>query len=156
MKPRLSSSTSGTQQPQHLGPYRIHQLSVSERIYRLLGVSASFDSAQAYVTSPIFSARILAAIRLALALYTLVALVFALAWDAERLHDAESYVSCLSCCVSMMSVEMILILIILICRLLLWNGRERGYVGQLNSYSALGVTAMGWILSSSRFGTDKT
>ena len=90
MKPR--PSTSSSQPPAPEGTYTYTDPSTSARIYRLLGAPVPFDPEYAFVTSPILSAPLLAAVRLTLALYTLVALIFALVWDATRLHDADSCV----------------------------------------------------------------
>lgn len=93
MKPRPSNSSSQPPFPEHDGAYTYtHRPNACARLYRLLGAPDPFDPLHAFVTSPVLSAPLLAAARLTLALYTLVALVFALVWDAVRLHDANEYV----------------------------------------------------------------
>ncbi|KAF8874991.1 hypothetical protein BD779DRAFT_1564838 [Infundibulicybe gibba] len=54
---------------------------------------APFDPAHRLVTSPFFSPLALAAIRLSIALYTLVTLLFTLIWDGIRLKVAAGFFS---------------------------------------------------------------
>ncbi|KAL1747030.1 hypothetical protein HDZ31DRAFT_61606 [Schizophyllum fasciatum] len=64
-------------------------------LHRFFGVAEPvFDPAHDYVTSPLFSPPVLAAIRLLLGFYTLVTLVFQLAWNgAHYPADLDSYFS---------------------------------------------------------------
>lgn len=66
----------------------IHVMSVLAK----LGAPVPFDAEAAFTTSPFLSPLALAAIRLTLAFYTLFTIIFVLAWEAIRLHDANSYV----------------------------------------------------------------
>ncbi|KAJ7613868.1 hypothetical protein DFH06DRAFT_1484505 [Mycena polygramma] len=53
----------------------------------------SFDPQHKLVTSPFFSSRVLAAIRLAVACYTFVVLVFSIVWGIVVTKDAQSFFS---------------------------------------------------------------
>ncbi|KAJ7061737.1 hypothetical protein C8F01DRAFT_145365 [Mycena amicta] len=52
-----------------------------------------FDTHHALVTSPFFSPRVLAAIRLSVALYTFTTLVFSIVWGAVVQHNAAGFFS---------------------------------------------------------------
>ncbi|KAF9526803.1 hypothetical protein CPB83DRAFT_895816 [Crepidotus variabilis] len=63
-------------------------------ILRLLGTPPKFDLAHKYVTSPFFrSPFILAAIRLSIAVFTLVTLIVVLVWEATKLNEGGSFFS---------------------------------------------------------------
>ncbi|KAH8111166.1 hypothetical protein DFH11DRAFT_645641 [Phellopilus nigrolimitatus] len=62
-------------------------------LYERLGVQNPFDKEGAFVTSPILSPLVLAAVRFTFAFYTLFTLIFVLVWDAIRLHIADAYFS---------------------------------------------------------------
>jgi len=57
------------------------------------GVSAPFDTAERFVTSPVLPPLALAAIRLIFATYGLAVALFSLIWDAVKLDQANSYFS---------------------------------------------------------------
>lgn len=61
-------------------------------VYAFLGVSSPFDPDCTFVTSPVFPPLLLAAFRLAIALYALFVVLFAIIWGAVRLDDAQTYV----------------------------------------------------------------
>ena len=65
---------------------------MSKGLFHTLGVAAPFDPEHSLVTSPVFSPLVLAIIRLAFALYILVAVLVILIWDATKLHTADAYV----------------------------------------------------------------
>jgi hypothetical protein len=60
--------------------------------------TASFDQDCKYVTSYLFSSRILAGLRLALGTYSLVSNIVILVWAGVVLHDAQVYVVALTLC----------------------------------------------------------
>ncbi|KAJ7290378.1 hypothetical protein C8J57DRAFT_1114412 [Mycena rebaudengoi] len=62
-------------------------------ISALLSLDGPFDGRHQLVTSPFFSARVLATLRLAVAFYTLVTLVFSIVWGAVVEKDVAGYFS---------------------------------------------------------------
>jgi len=66
---------------------------MTSNLYRRLGVTTPFDPARKHVTSPFVSAPVLAGVRLLLAFYTLVTLLFTLIWDGVRYDIAGSFFS---------------------------------------------------------------
>ncbi|TDL21223.1 hypothetical protein BD410DRAFT_789978 [Rickenella mellea] len=66
---------------------------MSRNIYVRMGVAAPFDATHILVTSPVLSPQALAIVRLVLAVYTFVALLFILIWDGVKLHTANSFFS---------------------------------------------------------------
>jgi hypothetical protein len=76
-----------------------------QEVYQRVGVHAPFDPQHKLVTSAVFSPLVLALIRSTLAIYTLVSIVFSLAWKGVRLagirnSDAASCVLALTCAMS--------------------------------------------------------
>jgi len=63
------------------------------RIWSLLGVSAPFDPALKFVTSPVFDPFVLALVRIVFAVYTFVTLLFLLIWEGVVVHDAQTFFS---------------------------------------------------------------
>lgn len=64
-----------------------------KNFYQRVGVDTTFDPEHKHVTSPVFSPRILAAIRLTLAVYALFTLLFTLIWDYVRTTTGPSFFS---------------------------------------------------------------
>jgi hypothetical protein len=64
----------------------------SQQIYRKLGIASPFDANHDFVTSAVFSASVLAGLRLFMAFYTLFVSIFVLVWDAEKEDNADSCV----------------------------------------------------------------
>jgi hypothetical protein len=62
-------------------------------ISALLSLDGPFDGRHQLVTSPFFSARVLATLRLAVAFYTLVTLVFSIVWGAVVEKDVAGCAS---------------------------------------------------------------
>ncbi|KAF8058529.1 hypothetical protein FPV67DRAFT_507543 [Lyophyllum atratum] len=68
-------------------------MSFNMNFYPRLGVEQPFDPAHKHVTSPFVSPRALASVRLLLATYTLVTLLFTLIWEAVGDEGAASFFS---------------------------------------------------------------
>ncbi|KDQ06808.1 hypothetical protein BOTBODRAFT_39349 [Botryobasidium botryosum FD-172 SS1] len=66
---------------------------MSRGIYPALGVTTPFDPTYKLVTSHFVSPTVLAAFRLALAVYSLVTLIIYLIYDSVTLHDGETFLS---------------------------------------------------------------
>ncbi|KAI0339192.1 hypothetical protein BDW22DRAFT_607093 [Trametopsis cervina] len=69
------------------------QASKGTTIYTTLGVPAPFDATCSLVTSPLFSPLALGLIRLTLAVYGTVFIVFSLVYDTVKLHTGSSFFS---------------------------------------------------------------
>jgi hypothetical protein len=59
------------------------------QLVHALGLSRPFDPSFSFVSSPFFSAPVLAVIRLSLAFYTLTTLLVDIIWSSIKLHDAN-------------------------------------------------------------------
>ncbi|KIJ64026.1 hypothetical protein HYDPIDRAFT_28920 [Hydnomerulius pinastri MD-312] len=61
--------------------------------YEWFGVAPQFDPTFKFVTSPVFSPSVLGALRLLLAVYTLVTTITVLAFESVVYHDSKSFLS---------------------------------------------------------------